>query len=108
MNRLDIIGRQEIQSLPSTSGAGGSFRSLNEVELVDMRYVESPVAGLSHSTMTMTSDLSLEARGNSSANLKPTSSFSDCYRGDDGGREINRDGEIRSSSFSVPPKNIKL
>ena len=107
MNRLDIIGRQGIQSLPTAaSGIGGSFRSLNEVELVDLRYVESPVVGLSHSTMTMTSDLSLDARlerRKGSANLKPTSSFPDCSQvGDDGGREINTDGEI----ISVPPKNI--
>ena len=83
---------------------------MNEVELVDLRYVESPVVGLSHSAMTMTSDLSLDAgleRGKGSANLKLTSSFSNCSRvGDDGGREINTDGEIRSSSFSVPLRNI--
>ena len=107
MNQLNIIGRQGIQSLPTESGVGGSFRSLNEAEFVDLRYVESPVAGLSHSTMTMTSDLSLEAgleRGNVS-NLKPTSSFPDCSLGDEGGRGTNRDGEIRSSSFSVHPRN---
>ena len=107
MNQLDIIGRQGIQSLPTGSGVGGSFRSLKEADLVDLRYVESPVAGLSHSTMTMTSDLSLEAgleRGKAS-NLKPTSSFPDCSQGDEGGRETNWGGETRSSSFSVHPRN---
>ena len=105
MNHLDIIGRQGIQSLPSTSGIGGSFRSLNEAELVDLRYVESPLAGLSHSTMTMTSDLSLgaglERPGKGSNYLKPTSSFPDCSQGDEGGTETNKDGDIRSSSFSA-------
>ena len=104
LNHLDIIGRQGIQSLPTTSGIGGSFRSLNEAELVDLRYVESPIAGLSHSTTTMTSDLSLGAgleRGKGSNYLKPTSSFPDCSQGDEGGTETNKDGDIRSTSFSA-------
>ena len=89
------------------------FRSLNDAELVDLCYVESPVAGhgLSPSTMTMTSDLSSEdggllERGRGSNYLKPTSSFPDCSQlGDEGGRATNRDGEIRNSSFSVQPRN---
>ena len=113
MNQLDIIGRRGIQSLPTASGLGGSFRSLNDNELVDLRYVESPVAGhgLSPSIMTMTSDLSSEdggllESGRGSNYLKPTSSFPDCSQlGDEGGRVTNRDGEIRSSSFSVQPRN---
>ena len=113
MNQLDIIGRQGIQSLLTASGLGGSFRSLNNNELIDLHYIESPVAahGLSPSTMMMTSDLSSEdggllERGRESNNLKPTSSFPDCSQlGDEGGRATNRDGEIRSSSFSVQPRN---
>lgn len=102
MNQLDIIGRQGIQSLPTESGIGGSFRSLKEAELVDLRYVESPIVGLSHSTLTpMTSNLSLD--GLEREKLKPTVSVPDCSQGDDGGRETNRDEEIRSSSFSVHP-----
>ena len=104
MNQLDVIGRQGIQSLPTEFGVGGSFRSLNEAELVDLRYVESPIT---HSTLTpMTSNLSLDGleRGKSS-NLKPTVSFPDCSQGDDGGRKTNRNEEVRSSSFSVHPRN---
>ena len=105
MNQLDIIGRQGIQSLPVESGARGSFRSLNEAELVDLRYVESPAVGVSHSSMTMTSDLSLERLEGKFTKLKATSSFPDCSQGNERSNDSNEDGEIRSCSFSVHQEN---
>ena len=113
MNQLDIIGRQGIQSLPTASGLGGSFRSLNDNELVDLRYVESPVAGhgLSPSTMTMTSDLSSEdggllESGRGSNYLKPTSSFPDCSQlGNEGGRATNRWGNQKQQLFCTTKKH---
>ena len=106
MNQLDIIGRQGIQSLPTESGAGGSFRSLNESEFVDLRYVESPVVGLSHSSTTMTSDMSLDRPEVRFSQLKATNSFPDCSQGNDRCSDANNDGEVRSSSFSVQQKNV--
>ena len=59
VNQLDLIGRQGIQSLPTHNGLRGSFQSLKESEFVDMRYVKSPTAALSHSSMLVSSDLSI-------------------------------------------------
>ena len=59
VNQLDLIGRQGIQSLPTHNGLCGSFQSLKESEFVDMRYVESPTAALSHSSVLVSSDLSI-------------------------------------------------
>ena len=59
VNQLDLIGRQGIQSLPTHNGLRGSFQSLKESEFVDMCYVESPTAALSHSSVLVSSDLSI-------------------------------------------------
>ena len=100
MNHL--IGRDGIQSLPT---AGGSFRSLNESEFVDLRYVESPVAGMSRSSDLTTSELSISGGNvNSCFDNKPalggtSGSYPDCSqkRGDSG----DSVGDVNSSSFSA-------
>ena len=61
MNQLELVGREGIQSLPNQTGHLGSFHSLNEQAFVDVRYVESPTAALSHSSsMTVSSNLSID------------------------------------------------
>lgn len=110
MNQLDIIGRQGIRSLPTGSRPGGSIRSLDESELVDMRYVESPVAALSHSSVMVASDLSIEEEGvahsdKKIAELGMRNSYPCSHEKEDGGVH-SENGEVRSSSFSADQRNM--
>ena len=105
MNHLDLIGRQGIQSLPTERG--GSFRSLNEIELVDLRHVESPVAALSRSSDLTTSELSIPQDMNTRFGKNMTTiggrgSHPDCSeeKRDDGRACVGND-ELRSNSFST-------
>ena len=104
MNHLDLIGRQGIQSLPTEGG--GIFRSLNESEFVDLRYVESPVAALSRSSDLTTSELSIPEDMSTHFGKKLTTvggrgSSPDCSEERDGGRACVGNDEFKSSNFST-------
>ena len=110
MNHLHLIGRHGIQSLPTETGRGGSFQSINESEFVDLRYVESPVG---RSNEFVCSDLSLEREmvRNLEKNVskeKARRSFPGYLRGRESGDETHTHTEIsgiRRNSFSADQSN---
>lgn len=102
MNHLDIIGRQGIQSLPTERG--GSFRSLNELEFVDLRYVESPVAVLSRSSDLTTSDLSIPEDthfGKKMTTVEGRGSYHNCSEERDDVRACVGNNELKSNSCTT-------
>ena len=114
VTHLDLINREGIQSLPRRDTQGGSFRSLNDhvSEFVDLRYVESPVAALSRSSVLLSSDLSLEREviGQTqmkTGELKLTGSYPDCSQERESGDGVCiENGAVRSKSFSTDKRKM--
>ena len=114
VTHLDLINREGIQSLPRRDTQGGSFRSLNDhvSEFVDLRYVESPVAALSRSSVLLSSDLSLEREvigqmQKKAGELKLTGSYPDCSQESEPGNGVCKEnGAVRSKSFSTDKRKM--